>query len=84
MTGYEELTPEQIIYLAKMALAVVTVIMIGKVIPAILHFKIMKYLEVKITTKQCEERDTPFKQFIKWIKERKSKKENYYWERYRK
>ena len=84
MVGYEELSPEQIVYLAQVTLAVVFVIMLGKVIPAILQFKTMKYLEVKITTKQCEEELTLFKRFLNWIKERKDKKENYYVERYKK
>ena len=84
MSGYEELTSEQIIFLAKLILVIVSVIMIGKIIPAILQFKTMKYLEVKITTKQCEERDTPFQRLLSWIKDRKDKKDNYYVERYRK
>ena len=84
MSGYEELSPEQIIYLAKVALIGVTVIMLSKVIPAILQFKTMKYLEVKITTKQCNEEVIPFKRLLDWIKERKDKKENYYLERYQK
>ena len=84
MTGYEELNPEQIVYLAQVMLAVVSVIMLGKVIPAILQFKTMKFLEVKISTKQCKEEVTLFKRFLNWIKERKDKKENYYMDRYKK
>lgn len=84
MAGYEDLSPEQIVFLAKTALAVVTVIMLGKVIPAVLQFKTMKFLEVKITTKQCKEEVTPFKTILNWLKERKDKKENYYLERYKK
>ena len=84
MVGYEELSPEQIIFLAKTVLAIVTVIMLGKVIPAILQFKTMKYLEVKITTKQCGEEVTPFKRLLNWIKERKSKRDDDYLERYKK
>ena len=83
MSGYENLTSEQIVFLAKTALAVVTVIMIGKIIPAVLQFKTMKYIELKITTKQCEESDIPFQRLLNWIKERKMKKENYYLERYK-
>ena len=84
MVGYEELSPEQIVYLAQVTLVVVSVIMLSKVIPAILQFKTMKYLEVKITTKQCNEEVMPFKRLLGWVKERKRKKENYYLERYRK
>lgn len=84
MPGYEDLSPEQIVYLAQVMLAVVTVIMLGKVIPAILQFKTMKFLEVKITTKQCNEEVTPFQRLLNWIKERKDKKESYYLERYKK
>ena len=84
MPGYEDLSPEQIVYLAQVMLAVVTVIMLGKVIPAILQFKTMKFLEVKISTKQCSEEVMPFQRLLKWIKERKDRKENYYLERYRK
>lgn len=83
MPGYEDLSPEQIIYLAQITLAVTTIIMLNRVIPAILQFKTMKFLEVKITTQQCGEEVTPFNRFLNWIKERKDKKENYYLERYK-
>ena len=84
MPGYEELSPEQIVYLAQLALAATIAIMISKVIPAMLQFRTMKFLEVKITTKQCEERDTVFQKILNWVKERKDKKENYYLDRYKK
>lgn len=84
MPGYEELTPEQIVFLAKMVLVIVSVIMLSKVIPAILQFKAMRSLEVTITTKHCEERDTPFQRLLNWIKEKKNEKNDYYVKRYQK
>lgn len=84
MPGYEDLSPEQIVYLAQITLAAITMIMLGKVIPVILQFKTMKYLEVKLKTKQCNDEVTPFKRLLNWIKERKVKKEKYYLERYKK
>ena len=64
MVGYEELSPEQIIFLGKLVLVIVSIIMLGKIIPGILQFKTMKFLEVKITTKQCGEEVTPLKKGI--------------------
>lgn len=84
MPGYEDLSPEQIVYLAQVMLAVVTMVMLSKVIPAILQFRTMKFLEVKISTKQCEENDSPFQRLLNWIKDRKDRKENYYVDRYKK
>ena len=84
MSGYEELSPEQIIFLGKLVLVIVSVIMLGKVIPAILQFRTMKFLEVKITSKCCDEEATPFQRLLNWFKERKDKKESYYLERYKK
>jgi len=73
MSGYEELTPEQIMHLAKMCLAAVIAIMVSRVVPAILEFKKIKYLEVVITTKQCDKEPTLtfFQRLSKWIKNRK-------------
>lgn len=74
MPGFEELTPEQIIYLAKMALTGVIVIMLSRVIPAILEFRSMKSLEVKIITKQCngnKEEKSTYKKILDWVQKRR-------------
>ncbi len=75
MSG-EELTATQVMWLAKIALAIAIMYMMSKVIPAILEYKKIKYLEVVITTKQCEKRDnkleqTFFQRILSWIKDRK-------------
>lgn len=81
MSGYEDLNPEQIIYLANMALAIVIVIMVGKVIPAILNYRATKYLSLKIESTKCEKQNNP-KTAVKWLiekcKDRKKKTENDY------
>lgn len=74
MSG-EELTATQVMWLAKIALAITIMYMMSKVIPAILEYKKIKYLEVVITTKQCEKHDklkqTFFQRVLSWIKNRR-------------
>lgn len=80
MPGYEDLTSEEIMHLANMALAAVIVIMVSKVIPAILHYRATKYLSLKIETK-CEKQNRQ-KTAVEWLiekfRERKKKKEKDY------
>jgi hypothetical protein len=51
--------------------------LLARAIPTVLDYRSMKFLEVKITTKQCEENKvlTLFRRFANWIKERKEKQE---------
>ena len=80
MPGYEDLTSEEIMHLANMALAAVIVIMASKIIPAILNYRATKYLSLKIETKY-EKQNKP-KTVVEWLiekyKERKKKKEKNY------
>lgn len=77
MPGYENLTPNQIIYLMHLVVLVTSLVLVTKVVPAVLQYKSMRFLEVKITTKQCEENKalTLLRKFANWIKERKEKQE---------
>lgn len=77
MSGYENLTPDQIIYLMHLVVLVTSLVLVTKVVPAILQYRSIKFLEVKITTKQCEENKalTLLRKFANWIKERKEKQE---------
>lgn len=77
MPGYENLTPNQIIYLMHLVVLVTSLVLITKLVPAILQYKSMRFLEVKITTKQCEENNalTLLRKFVNWIKKRKEKQE---------
>lgn len=77
MSGYENLTPDQIIYLMHLVVLVTSLVLVTKVVPAILQYRSMKFLEVKITTKQCEENKalTLLRKFANWTKERKEKQE---------
>ena len=79
MPGYENLTPDQIIYLMHLVVLTCFMILLAKVVPAFLQYRTMKFLEVKITTKQCEENKalTLLRRFANWIKERKEKQEYY-------
>ena len=80
MSGYENLTPDQIIYLMHLVVLTCFLILVTKVVPAILQYRSMKFLEVKITTKQCEENKvlTLFRKFVNWIKERRKEKQGYH------
>ena len=79
MPGYEDLTPDQIIYLMHLVLIACFLILLTRVVPAFLQYRSMKFLEVKITTKQCEENNalTLFRKLANWIKERKNKEHEY-------
>ena len=80
MSGYEELTVEQIMHLANMALLAVIVIMISRVIPAILEYKSMKSLEVKIIAKQCNESNdekSTYEKILDWVQKRMRPKNSY-------
>jgi len=69
------ITGAQIIYVAKIALIISIIYLIAKIIPPILEYKKMKYLEVVITTKHCDNKPTTFQKALKWIKDRKKKRE---------
>ena len=75
MPGYENLTPDQIIYLMHLVVLSCFLVLVARVIPAFLQYRTMMFLEVKITTKQCEENKalTLLRKFGNWIKERKEK-----------
>jgi len=79
MTGYEDLTPSQIIYLMHLVVLTCFLILVTKIVPAILQYRSMKFLEVKIMTKQCEENKvlTLFRKVGNWVKERKNKEHDY-------
>lgn len=84
MPGYEELTPDQILHIANIALAAAITIMLSRVIPAILEWRTVKSLEVQIITKQCgeEKQITSLTKILDRIKERKNKRDNQYIRRY--
>ena len=67
------ITGAQIIYVAKIALIISIIYLIGRIIPPLIEYKKMKYLEVVITTKQCGNELTPFQKALKWIKDRKKR-----------
>lgn len=87
MPGYEDLTPSQIIYIMHLVVLTCFMVLLTKVVPAILQYQSMKFLEVKITTKQCEENNaltleennalTLFRKLANWLKERKNKEHDY-------
>ena len=79
MPGYENLTPDEIIYLMHLVIIACFLVFLTRLIPAILQYRSMKFLEVKITTKQCEENNalTLFKKLANWLKERKNKEHDY-------
>jgi len=80
MSGYEELTAEQIMLLAKMVLSGVIVIMLSRVIPAILEYKSMRLLEVKIISKSCSESNdetSTYKKVLDWVQKRMRPKNSY-------
>ena len=79
MPGYEDLTPSQIIYLMHLVIIACFLILLTRVVPAFLQYRSMKFIEVKITTKQCEENNalTLFRKLANWLKERKSKEHDY-------
>ena len=69
----EPITGAQIVYVAKIALVISIIYLISRVVPAILEYKKIKYLEVVITTKQCDSKSTSFQRVLKWIKDRKKR-----------
>ena len=79
MSGYEDLTSSQIIYLMHLVVLTSFLILLTKVVPAILQYQSMKFIEVKITTKQCEGSNalTLFRKIANWVKERKNKERDY-------
>ena len=79
MPGYEDLTPDQIIYIMHLVVLTCFMVLLTKVVPAFLQYRSMKFLEVKITTKQCEENNalTLFRKLANWLNERKNKEHDY-------
>ena len=69
----EPITGAQIVYVAKIALVISIIYLISRVVPAILEYKKIKYLEVVITTKRCDSKSTSFQRVLKWIKDRKKR-----------
>jgi len=67
----EPVTGAQIVYVAKIALVISIIYLISRVVPAILEYKKIKYLEVVITTKQCDSKSTSFQRVLKWIKDKR-------------
>ena len=67
----EPVTGAQIVYVAKIALVISIIYLIARVVPAILEYKKIKYLEVVITTKQCDSKSTSFQRVLKWIKDKR-------------
>ena len=72
-----ELTAAQIIWIVKVAFLISIIYMASRIIPAVLEYKKIKYLEVVITTKQCKCNNKPtlfqtfFQRVLKWIKKKK-------------
>ena len=54
-----ELTAAQIIWIVKVAFLISIIYMASRIIPAVLEYKKIKYLEVVITTKQCKCNNEP-------------------------
>jgi len=69
----EPITGAQIVYVAKIALIISIIYLIARVVPAILEYKKIKYLEVVITTKQYDSKSTSFQRVLKWIKDKRKK-----------
>ncbi len=69
----EPITGAQIVYVAKIALVISIIYLISRVVPAILEYKKIKYLEVVITTKQCDNKLTSFQRVLKWIKDKRKR-----------
>ena len=69
----EPVTGAQIVYVAKIALVISIIYLISRVVPAILEYKKIKYLEVVITTKQCDSKSTSFQRVLKWIKDKRKR-----------
>ena len=69
----EPITGAQIVYVAKIALVISIIYLISRVVPAILEYKKIKYLEVVITTKQCDSKSTSFQRVLKWIKDKRKR-----------
>ena len=80
MPGYEDLTPSQIIYLMHLVIIACFLILLTRVIPAFLQYRSMKFIEVKIMTKQCEENNalTLFRKLANWVKEKRKEKQPYH------
>jgi len=73
MTEPVTITGAQIIYVAKIALIISIIYLIGRIIPPLIEYKKMKYLEVVITTKHCDNEPTAFQKALKWIKDRRKR-----------
>ena len=73
MTEPITITGAQIIYVAKIALIISIIYLIGRIIPPLIEYKKMKYLEVVITTKHCDNEPTPFQKALKWIKDKRKR-----------
>lgn len=78
MPGYENLTPDQIIYLMHLAVLACFLILLSRVVPAILEYRSMRFLEVKI--KQCDgsNASTLLGKFMSWLREKRKEKRPYH------
>ena len=80
MPGYEDLTPEQLIYIVHMVLIIVSIYSIVQIVKTILTLKIsknVKHLELMIENKIHDGIKKPslFETIKLWWSERKAKKE---------
>lgn len=80
MSGYEDITPDQIIYLMHLVVLTTFLILLTRIVPAILQYKSMKFLEVKITTKQCDENKAfiLLRGLLGWIQKKRKEKQGYH------
>jgi len=69
----EPITGAQIVYVAKIALVISIIYLIGRIVPPLIEYKKIKYLEVVITTKQCDSKSTSFQRVLKWIKDKRKR-----------
>ena len=71
MTEPITITGAQIIYVAKIALIISIIYLIGRIVPAILEYKKMKYLKVMIPPRQRDNELTHFQRMLKWVKDKR-------------
>lgn len=82
MAGYEDLTPEQLMFLSNIVLYCVTVIVIGWIVKAFIQLKTARYIHLRIEKEivaQVENEIFEKKPFIvkikEWIEKRKKERE---------
>ncbi len=83
LAGYEDLTPDQLIFIAYVAVYIVTVVVVGWIVRAFIHLRTARYIHLRIEKEivaKVENEIFDKKSFIvrvrDWWKKRKQLKED--------